>query len=871
MLTFPKVVKFYTVLFGLFIFIFGQSAKPESITALNTNEPAPVTLNDRDFCRTALNLFRLGSLGINENPIEDLKAKFGIAIYSNQLERGLFQFETDILDLFLVAPELRNIDEFKRKWDLNDEQALDVLTYYGTQVFYGDIKVVSEPTVVFERLRILSREYWLSTRPELAERESYYRKNIMLLSVPEMAQELGLTEGQIYYELSRLEISILKTYEASGVLGQALRFLDSGVPLELAAREMEVGEQALRFISHHVRSTTRKVDWDRVLIFQNQRMLEVEVLLLLYVNKYSPSEIANILNVVTNTPVDSPEVRTEASVRSKMRELGLTQVRELWGVKELYLPDYGLLKHNGRLIAANAIKFIFDHYQRSDQWLADFFEIDLKSLKEFYLRHHIVRLKARDEAFTIQSGEELAQVLDRYELQKLSIDRIVDWVIQNKRLPQTRDFGADEGKVHLPRRKSQSSVFNLFPTVADVYIAVKKRAAEKGYEVSLLNVNLHIKNITPAFRAERKIEAAKLIVKWIKAHNGQVPGVEEFRRGNDLGIVKERFMGTGQYKGINGIFDNPSEAWLAVKKEAVRQGVKFRLIDLHFEYEPSLEFAEEKRKETMDAFLIWVRNQGRIPKSEEWVTGGMPRYDRLFNKQRDNHFPIFSSREELFSAMRGSIAGDPLIDLDLRQKLMASIDAKEQRVANMMRRSKMPKEEMQREAVDLVIRFYFENRCWPVNYDFGSGPGKVGIPYNRFSGAVARINGKVIGRPIFATVVDAWIAVKAAAKSRGLELGLIDRNIPSTFLNEEKVRKEIQDEAVDRVIKWSEKNEFKFPKADDFGQSEGKVGVHYGRLVANADYHPVTGRQKTHIFTSRDEAFRAVKTEAARRGHVFRE
>ncbi len=71
-----------------------------------------------------------------------------------------------------------------------------------------------------------------------------------------MALQLQISEGQVYYELSMLEISIVDAFEKAGIQGDS---------------------QATRFIEHHLHTSNRGVRWDRLLPYEGSNQLIVEM------------------------------------------------------------------------------------------------------------------------------------------------------------------------------------------------------------------------------------------------------------------------------------------------------------------------------------------------------------------------------------------------------------------------------------------------------------------------------------------------------------------------------------------------------------------------------------------------------------------
>lgn len=631
-----------------------------SLLAASESHGPGLSLRDRKLCELYLLSVQQGSLGTLDDPVAELRQKYP-GINDPAIEFGLYQFESDVLHVFELTPEHRNLAELAKRWSLSESQLLDALTYYGTQVFYNDVRIAGDVQTVFRRLQAVSFEHFLRfSDHSAAKRFGYYITQVTKLSAPEMARELGITEGEVYRDLSLLQISIVSAFEQSGVLTQARELVVAGKSMPEIARQLGVGEQALRFVLHSQNDLNRGVGWERVANVNGVSMLEIELLVKLHSRGDSAAEIAERLNSLFQTSPNDIDVRTEASVRGKLAALGLTEKAREASFLELYHPEYGYLKQSGKLVVTSALKFIFDYYDRPDTWIADQLGIEISSLREFYVRHHVVRLidKSGRPSFRVEPSVKTAALLNRYEKQRRAIDLVLNWIVAHGgALPVRTDFGMGPDKVGMAPR-----VFALptddkaaFTTTGQAWLAIKREGARRGINIELLN--LRIDDRSEEVRAERRKEALGRIVSWLESHHGKALDLKVFK---EMGLEQGRLFGTGDYASgrkysASSIFSSSAEVWLAIREAAKAKGIFVSLLEGNIR-SSSDELVTAQRQEVADRILAWAdRHKGMLPAmadfSREEDGVGLV-YARLTNPVSSGNKVIFASASDLWLTVK---------------------------------------------------------------------------------------------------------------------------------------------------------------------------------------------------------------------------
>lgn len=873
---------------------------------------AGVTADDFD-CRKKLAslVFHLqrGSVGLTSDPLGDFQQavsrQSGKHTKTNDKENpnSLFAFESDILDLFAIAPELRDLHSFRKKWHLTSEQAFDVLSYYGTRVFHEEPLVVGTPEEVFRRFSDVSRFHYLGSpgQDPAALRYRYYLANVTRKSVPEIAKQLGLTEGQVYNELSQLQISILQEFSRQqsppehrgshqylmsrglggmrplldpklSILEQARVFYDRGLSLDETAATLGIGRSALEFIFHHVGIINRGVVWDRILPFEGKRELENVILATLFNRGYSHSEIADQLNrIAGTTDLSEPEHRTASAVGHQLRDLELRRYPDRTNISEVYDPRYGYLKLGGSLVPNAAIRFLIDHGTKTEEWLANSLGVQVASLQKFMKRHHILRA-GTDRLQRAEPKQDTSELLSKYQRQREAVDKYLDWVQTNGRAPTRRDFGLKAGEVGV----SGTAFFgtaephvNFFPNKDSAMLAVKRRARERGIEFSLID-EFYRSPLSEGLRKEMQVEASdRFLRNWAATNPRSSPSQPHWGKGDGkIGLRREAFFGVGDYgpagknRGYH-IFENQEEAMLFLKQRAPVLGIDFQLLDQKFYEHPSERIRNIWKEEAADRYLDIYLKAGRHPELNEFGLEsdiGIP-YSRVFGLEsyrpgKDNgHNRVFDSPSQalVYIKQRAIKRGIPLSLLELSKRKIPP--------------SRALRKVWQSEATTLYLDYYRlhghpgEENWGPKNPDITTP--KVGVRISQMfaSGEYRRGGGTHRNRwhlRIFDSPASALLQFKRQATANGEEFWLIDYPILKSKNITAEVKQVWREEATSRIVSWMKLNGGQSPKRENFGKGPGQIRLNWNPVFGTGQHSPEGSYAFRAVFGSPEEATKAL-------------
>jgi hypothetical protein len=724
-------------------------------------------------------------------------------------------------------------------------------------VFFGDVRVVADVKTVLNRLRLLSRAYFLKTHPELQARESYYQENLTQFSVPEMAAQLGITEGQVYKDLTILELSIVEAFEKNDTISRANELIRFGASVESAARTLQVGSQALRFILHHTHDSSRGTTWQRVVTFEGRHQFEEEVLAKLHMRFKSPAEIGIILNAISSADPQSIDFRTENSVSAKLVRLGLIEREPRESTEDIYFPEYGYLKQNGNLVSTSVIAFIFDHYDHDEAWLAGALEISLDRLTDFYRKHHIVRLNQKKSFKVIYSSDD--NPLDRYALQRESVDKVLDWVQLHGRLPNGPDFDKSVLETGLPLRRLLFS--KSFKNVAEAWMAIKMRGVERGIKIDLLDVV--VRSYTAGFRDQLKQEVVERVVDWLVTHPRQrIKPALDFGRGPDkINFSMAKMIATDEYgegKSMHHlrVFDNLEEAWLAVRARAQERGVPFRLIDIRATDKMMSSVSDEWKhilqEETLQEISDWIKLNKKIPGFKDFDRIEIPTH-RLYvgrNQVTNPNAAIFPSPLELWKRILGVVGDDPL----LIAKVQRQID--KEYIGGSV-------EEERRMAINKILGYYKAKGAYPSDSELMKD--LLLDPRKFYGTGEYSIGQEAHHTPLFPNRGAVAMAVKEQAQKEGVPF-LVLFNIFTLSGATVDVRQEVQREAVELVVDWISKNPGKVPFATDFLET---LKFKRDWFLGTGNYAAGKFLRESRMFDSPFEAWSAVKKRAADRNISF--
>lgn len=357
----------------------------------------------------------------------------------------------------------------------------------------------------------------------------------------------------------------------------------------------------------------------------------------------------------------------------------------------------------------------------------------------------------------VQGGRS-SGLANQYRRQMWAVDKVLDWIAKNGRVPMYSDFGPGDGKVGFLAHQflgngmyAQGKRRNrIFSSPEEAWLAVKRRAKKR--HISFLLLAITLQPATEKIRHEWQAEAVDLVLDWI-AKNHRVPVFQNFGDGEGrVGVEQERF--------VSGIFSSPEEAWLAVKRRAKERGVLFRLLNVEFHSATEM-IRCEWQTEAVDLVLDWVARNERVPTRLDFgASEGKVGFDQQqfvgtggYAEGEDVHENrIFSSAEEAWLAVKRRATE--------RGILLRLIDIRFRPPTEAVR------QERQAEAVDLVLDWIAKNGRIPVFPDFGAGDRKVGVDQQQFVGTGCYAEGSdSYNSRIFSSYGEAWRVVLEKLRS----------------------------------------------------------------------------------------------------------
>jgi hypothetical protein len=364
--------------------------------------PAPAKLLCDQLVAEIIYHFQRGALGLEPNPYRTLLAAYP------ELQVHLQEVEDDIFTLLEepVNTRTRLIETILARWQESFGETVDatvlrdVLIYYAFRLWADDPSLVADPKEVRRRLAVLHREHWLGgVSTPIAQRYAYYLHNVGRLSVPEMAEQLRLSERHVYQDVGFLKISIEKAFEErrleSGETAAdfARRRLKSEASIEEIAREISVSSQALSFYLHYSEDRLRGVAWTRMLPYLAKPTNETSILRILFYKGRTSQQIADLLNGLAGIhDTRHPDYRSQNSVTSKIFRLGLGVARVDPQTPDVPLDGYGLVKKDGSLVPKVVEAYLLRHPNQRLADLARRFGVTRNGLKRFLLQENLTPL-----------------------------------------------------------------------------------------------------------------------------------------------------------------------------------------------------------------------------------------------------------------------------------------------------------------------------------------------------------------------------------------------------------------------------------------------------------------------------------------------
>ncbi len=635
-------------------------------------------------------------------------------------ESGIKAFEDDVQELFPPpkSGESKKWEELGRKWKLNEEQLATVRSYYSFFVFDGAEEMVGKKKDLFAHVKKLTLEYHLEKNPKLKARYEYYQKNLGKMSVPEMAKELGMSQGQVYKELQFYNLSIVEAFGGEYGEGES---------------------QASRFVRHYLKQENRGVSWDRWFGADREDALLVQ----LHDEGLSHAEMAEVLNKLAGvTDPNDEEIRTEASVAAKVKALGLSELNPQ-KMKDLSIDPYGIVKISGALVPGPATEFLFDNREKGLEWSAEKLGVTPSGLYRFLERQHVEgiferkksgelaerkRVRGVRKAKSAVEGQENAEVVKEKERSE-ALDKLMPWIRKNGgKVPNANKWieatGVDYGKFfglgnYSPTSEKSKKEHRLFDSVEQGWEAIRKKVEEEFADDEVIKqkilaeIDERSKHSQRALKAAEKREKPKEVqqsealdkmMPWIRQNGGSIPNKSNWFEATGIGYSK--FFGVGIYSPTNGkkqkehrLFDSAEQGWEAIRKKAeeafaddevIKQKILAEIDERSKHSQRVLKAAEKREKpkevqqsEALDKLMPWIRqNGGSIPNQSNWIEATGVAYGKFFgtggysptSEKKQKEHRLFDSVDEGWEAIRKKAEEAFADDAELRQKVLDEID-----------------------------------------------------------------------------------------------------------------------------------------------------------------------------------------------------
>jgi hypothetical protein len=296
-----------------------------------------------------------------------------------------YEIESLIIEAFEFSPltsqREKYIQTIKEKTGFSRTAVLDLLTYYAVDIWEQNLEFVSpDPSDRLKRLVSLGKIHFLLENPRWHERFGYFRKKVGRISVVEMARERSSIEGQeisqgeIYFQLQRLGLSLSSAYPTDVDLRSR------------SAADLGMSEQAYEFARHARDIEWRGVGWGRSRPYRGELLSEEEILVRLYLEAMSVPEIRQRLESMFG----SQPPRTEASIQTKLKEMGLTEVISR-DQRTIARQPYGLLLDRGEIVRENLMAYMIENQSRQLSEISNDLGIAEERLRNFLNGMHFPR------------------------------------------------------------------------------------------------------------------------------------------------------------------------------------------------------------------------------------------------------------------------------------------------------------------------------------------------------------------------------------------------------------------------------------------------------------------------------------------------
>jgi hypothetical protein len=587
-------------------------------------------LDDRSLAET----LNLQFPGVNESTISD----------------GLFAFESAILENFQNGWRVKEVEKLCADWGFSVDEAFDISLYYGLRIFDTKALDIEDPRVLFNRVKFISQQQLISENREEYER---LRSRLTILSVPEIAVQMDMSEHQVYDKLGRYGLRISEAFNANGELDDLRKFHRQGKSFdEVAAYAKEkfgYGPLALRFIFHWGNDQEKIQEWTRVTSYEGELRTETEILVQLFDQGFSDREIANRLNALM-PPNDRDAFRTESGVRHKLTNLGYRERQQ--NGREAYVPGYGFLYRNGRYVVPAMIKYCVDHRHEDNQVLADRLGLSEKSVQLFRDNNQL-------STFTSDGKRSrLLRTMSRYDMQMLALERITDWMKD-----PSRGNGKTPNAVQLPGiagfngssllgfgvKTSKHDITVIFESSEDLFLQLKEYARDRGVNVSLLS--LKFQSPPEEMKQALREETFEFIFDFQQKH-GRLP------------TDKDTPFTFGNLKSNRGFFDSTLDLYKQYKDYARARGLEFFVSQAGIKGDDSEEHRAILKEECLEQITRWLKEHpgqsvikealevtglspGRITGSTAlFAPGGKYRSARIFDSFHDFYAQLIPYAKE---------------------------------------------------------------------------------------------------------------------------------------------------------------------------------------------------------------------------------
>ena len=385
------------------------------------------------------------------------------------------------------------------------------------------------------------------------------------------------------------------------------------------------------------------------------------------------------------------------------------------------------------------------------------------------------------------------------ERKKRIIDLTLEWYQKYGRFPTVWDFGSGPGEVGVNRKV----ITTHFGNHRKFKLAVYNEGKQRGLVVNIPRKAPKGTKSEALIAAEKDL-AIELTLKWIAAHDGEIPIGDEF--GIDDGKVGVQFEMCVKH------FGSSQNFWLAVYRAGQQRGQEVNLARVTLrERLPSYEFRNIQREQAVDLARQWQKNHyGKRPKKPDFGRGkgkvGVS-YDRCMGVGRygangtHRNWRFFDSPKDFWAAFDAKVKAE--FESETHDDVIAQAEA----------------------ASELTLKWIADHDGKIPEWDeFGIDDGKVGVQFE-------------MCMMYFGSAQKFWLAVYRAGQQRGQEVDLTRATLRGEVPSDE-FRNIQKEQAVDLAIRWKRLNNGGRPTQPDFqlDKSKGKVGVSYDRCMGVGRY-----------------------------------